>query len=506
MQSDDDEQDGSGANQIELIKSYFAFARRAVGKRRSLTAAIFAVVVVLVSVGLAIWPRSYQSELRMMVQRSSVLDTDDRAANPLQGASDVVTRYENLEALVKQLELAKTWSASRPPALALKDRVLEAFRGTPSEKDFNDALVTMLEGRLWASAEDQNLTIGASWSDPETARRIVEAAKESFLQSRHAAEISVIQEKMSILEGHSTRLRGEIEGIAQELGRVKEEKLAAAEKAARKVSEAAAGTPAPAPRVAMPRRSEPSPAASSPPVTEADLATLKEDLETKKRKLSELQGRRQQSQLEAKGRLVDLKLKFTDDHPEVRSAEQRVALLGQVPIEESTLSGEVEALQARVKQVTAAARLDAAAAAAPVRPGGTTAASPTPNDTLPSEILRLLDDSNEMDPAISAQLSTALSKYSEIRGEIRSARINLDTAQAAFNHRYKIVVPASLPLKPSKPKVPLVLGVGFLVALALALIVPIVLELKNGIIVERWQVHQIPIPVLGELHLPPRDQ
>jgi uncharacterized protein involved in exopolysaccharide biosynthesis len=110
-----------------------------------------------------------------------------------------------------------------------------------------------------------------------------------------------------------------------------------------------------------------------------------------------------------------------------------------------------------------------------------------------------------MDPAVSAQLSTALSKYSELRGEIRSARIRLDTAQAAFNYRYKIVAPASLPAKPHKPKVPMILAIGVLAALGLALLVPIALELKTGIIVERWQVHQLPIPVLGELSMPPRD-
>jgi uncharacterized protein involved in exopolysaccharide biosynthesis len=508
---DGEEEGASAAQQLELVKSHLAFARKAVGKRRGLTAAIFLVVTVLVSVALAIWPRAYQSELRMMVQKSSVLDPDDRS-NPLASASDVITRHENIEALVKQVELAKTWDVSRAPALRVKDRVMEAIRGKPNEQALNDALVTMLENRIWAKAEENSLEIGAEWSDAETAARIVEAAKESFLASRHVAEISVIEEKMSILEGHSTRLRTEIEGIAQELGRLKDEKLAAAEKAARRVSEAAAGSAAPAPapppiRVAAAPR--PAPSATAAAVTEEDLLALKEDLAIKKKKLSDLQARRNQSVLEWKGKLVDLKLKFTEDHPEVRSAEQRIAILGQVPVEESTLVGEVEALEARVKRADASARLEAAAARTG-RGGGGVAAVPSataPNaaDALPSEILKLLDTSNQMDPAVSAQLSTALSKYSELRGEIRSARIRLDTAQAAFNYRYKIVAPASLPGKPSKPKVLNVLVIGLLGALALALLVPIALELKTGIIVERWQVHALKIPVLGELSLPPRD-
>jgi capsular polysaccharide biosynthesis protein len=61
-------------------------------------------------------------------------------------------------------------------------------------------------------------------------------------------------------------------------------------------------------------------------------------------------------------------------------------------------------------------------------------------------------------------------------------------------------------MKPSKPKVPLVLAVGFAVALALSLLIPILLELKTGTIVERWQVHQLNLPILGELHIPPSDR
>jgi len=499
-----EEQGSSTASQIELLKSYLAFARRSVGNRRGKAAFIFVAVMVLVIGALVVWPREYQSELRMMIQRSAVLDPDEKA-NPLAGASDVITRRENVEELVKQLDLAKTWDTSRPPALRLKDRMMETLRGKPSQQDLTDALVTMLENRLWARTDDNRLIIGAEWSDPQMARRIVEVAKESFLESRHTAEISVIEEKMSILEGHATRLRTEIDGIAQELGRLKDEKIAAAEKAARQVSEAAAGTPTPGPvRVASPRRVA-APAASAPPVAEEDLPALKEELDAKKRKLGELQARRSQNLLESKGKLVDLKLKYTEDHPEVRAAEQRVALLSQDPPETTALAAEVQSLEARVKRDTANARLEAAAGARSSG-GGAVAPPPSATEALPTEILKLLDNSNDLDPAVGAQLSTALSKYSELRSEIRSARIALDTAQAAFNYRYKIVVPASTPLKPSKPKVPLTLLAGLMLALALALLIPVALELKTGIIVERWQVQQIPVPLLGELRLPPRNE
>ena len=47
------------------------------------------------------------------------------------------------------------------------------------------------------------------------------------------------------------------------------------------------------------------------------------------------------------------------------------------------------------------------------------------------------------------------------------------------------------------------IGGGLFAALLLALLVPILLELRTGIIVERWQVQQLRLPILAELPLPP---
>ena len=108
-----------------------------------------------------------------------------------------------------------------------------------------------------------------------------------------------------------------------------------------------------------------------------------------------------------------------------------------------------------------------------------------------------------MDPALSAQISGAVARYGALRDDIRAGRMQLDTAQAAFDHRYQIVVPAEVPNVPTKPKPPLIFAVGFVMSLLLALLVPILAELRRGIIVERWQVTQMALPVLAELKLPP---
>jgi len=87
---------------------------------------------------------------------------------------------------------------------------------------------------------------------------------------------------------------------------------------------------------------------------------------------------------------------------------------------------------------------------------------------------------------------------------VRAGKISLDTAQAAFNHRYQVIVPVDVPNKPIKPKGIVILGAGIFVSLLIALLIPILLQLRNGVIVELWQVHAFQLPVLGELRLPPR--
>ena len=108
-----------------------------------------------------------------------------------------------------------------------------------------------------------------------------------------------------------------------------------------------------------------------------------------------------------------------------------------------------------------------------------------------------------VDPAIAAQFRYAVGKYTTVRDQISSARIELDTAQAAFQHRYKVVNPAEVPNRPVKPKVPVLVSGGMLGGLVLALALPILLELRRRRFVERWQVVQIRLPVLAELQFPP---
>src|SRR5215471_14852887 len=124
--ADDDDDDGdeeqSGGLPIELILSYLAFAKQALKKRIVLETTIFVVVTAITLVVATLWPRTYHSESRLMAQRSDVLATrGDSIGDALRGAPDVVLARENLQKIVKQLDLVKSWEERRPPLLRVKD-------------------------------------------------------------------------------------------------------------------------------------------------------------------------------------------------------------------------------------------------------------------------------------------------------------------------------------------------------------------------------------------------
>jgi DNA repair exonuclease SbcCD ATPase subunit len=379
----------------------------------------------------------------------------------------------------------------------LRDRLLDIIRGGhPSEEDVQNGLVSYLQSRLSANSTDSVLTITADWQDPQMASRIVAAAQEIFLESRHVAEISTIQEKITILDGHAVKLRQEIDTMAEQLQHIREDRLAEAGKAAKDL-ESAVAAPTGAPAPAAPRR-----VARTAAEADADLPRLKEELEQKKHALGEIEGDRKRRLLDARARLAELQPKFTEAHPAVRLAAQYVDSLVHPSEQATALEADIATLTSEIKhrEGTKSESSSGSAGSAPAAAAPAASAA----ELLPSKVMKLLDEGVGVDPAVNAQLQSAITKYASLRDSIRSARIELDTAQAAFNHRYKVIEPPEPPSKPSKPKVPLLLAGGLIASLFLALAIPVLAELRSGIMVERWQVNQIKLPILAELPFPGR--
>jgi len=478
--------------QMEVVRSYLAFAWRAIRPRWFWTAGILSIGVALTMVVVRYFPRTYSCTTAMMAIENPGLDTYG-APSPFSGAGPLITRQENLEVLVRETGLAQKFSQRRPPLLAFKDRVIQRLFGAWDEKTMAAIVVGTLQSKITVGTDTAgNLTITVDWSDGKTAAELAEAARQGFLRTRHTAEVSAFEAKMSILDEHASKMRAEVQTLADQINSAHAERVPKAAPGAPGLPTTGVplATPTPA-RAGVVRRPSPITAAMT-----ADLPEQRAKLADLKRQLAELENDRERRLREERGKLAELQLHLTPSHPQVVTEQERISLLSQVPSEVALLRTEVADLEGTLRQREVLANRTPGSAAS----GGvqTSAASAG----LPTEIIQALEN-DDVDPVLATQISGAVSRYGSLRDDIRAGRIQLDTAQAAFEHRYQIVIPAEVPTIPIKPKPPLIFGVGLGLSLLLALILPILAELKRGIIVERWQVNHMALPVLAELKLPP---
>jgi capsular polysaccharide biosynthesis protein len=113
------------------------------------------------------------------------------------------------------------------------------------------------------------------------------------------------------------------------------------------------------------------------------------------------------------------------------------------------------------------------------------------------------EERNPMAVYARGQLRDAMDKYATLRAQVQAAQIDLETAQAAFKYRYRVLSPAQVPRKPTKPSVPLLSVLALLSGLLSAVVVVTIVEVRAGRLVERWQIETLlGAPVLGQIELP----
>lgn len=498
MSTDDETENEEGSAspgiQAELLKSYLAFAKRALARNWLASALVLTTVVAMTIVVAKYWPRTYHCEAKLMVEINDALighgGTQNNVAS-LRGAANVISRHENLEAIIKHTDLVHLNAARRPPILKFKDRMVEKFFGKMDDDDAARAMVWTLETRLFADATDQQLVIGADWGDPETSALIVQNAMDNYLESRHTAEISAIAEYISILEGHANDLKNEVEALAAQVQDARKKRR---DEVKEKLKLAKGDTPAPQVVVRRP--------VALPVIRDGeDSVATRAAIDAKRQAIADLEGQRQRRLLELQAKYDELKTRYTPAHPVMEDLQQQINAASHESPPVSALKSELRDLEGQQEKRSAGMAVGSALLGSGVRTSGL-----PPDVQLPDDVVNLLNSArpdDDTDPALGAQFGYAVAKFSTLRTQISEARIELDTAQAAFTRRYKVVSAPEVPNKPIKPKVPVIIGVGFFLGLALGAVMGIGLELRRGKIVEAWQVQELALPVLAELQFPP---
>ncbi|MGZ6072120.1 MAG: chain-length determining protein, partial [Myxococcaceae bacterium] len=114
------------------------------------------------------------------------------------------------------------------------------------------------------------------------------------------------------------------------------------------------------------------------------------------------------------------------------------------------------------------------------------------------------DDPREAeDPDIDyakSQVRHAITRYNGLLDKVEAARLEQDSAQAAFKYRYTVIKPAQKPRGPIKPRPALLIPASVVAGLLLGIIATALIDLWSRKLLEPWQVeHALGIPLLGEV-------
>ncbi len=466
---------------VGQLRAMLGFPWRALRRRRRLAWGAFGAVSAAAVLAAGLTPRQYDVETSILAQRNFVMPAlgNPRRAVPAESdaptrmAAEAVLNQANLVALVREVGLEQAWPRLRSPAGRIKDAVKEALGVKMPADERRKEIVGYLEHQLWVTTDEGTVRIGVHFPDPALALQLVQAAQRNFLEARHASEQSLIGESIGILESHVAEAHAQIDTA---LSQVKQLTPTAAHAPVVRVAPAAWGG-------VSRRRSDPAAAA------------LSRDLAVERATIASAESDRAQRASALKAHLAELRLTHGAAHPDVVNTQQALAALAAEPPELAVHRATERQLASQV------AAVGGSAADAVQSPAGAEASIAT------TALARLAAPVDTLeDPRLTyarSRLKIAVADYEDLLDRLEAARIELETAKAAFKYRYTVITPAQLPTHLARPNVPLVLVGGFAVAALLAAFAAVAADLVGGRLVEAWQVSRlVGLPVLGEAPRP----
>ncbi len=449
---------------------------RSVGRHKLVFLSVLLGIVGATVALLAGLPRTYEVQTTLQVEKNEVIGSltnrvaaaPQRNDSPIKQAFETVQRRDNLIGLIRETDLLKRWPEHRAPLLRLKDAIWARLFPPRTEEEQIDAFVGLLERNLWVNIGEGTVTIGIRFPDPQLAYSLVEAAQESFLEARHVAEISTIADAILILENRSVQDRETVDKALQRLAELRETR---ASKTGRRL-------PARVPTVSL------------GPAPDRQTSELVVQVESRRRAISDLEELRRRRVTELETRLQEQRALYSDNHPAVQDTLQSLAAIRKE-------SPQVQALRQELGPMEAELRQRGLLSDVPFR-GRRTAPLATP-DTL----LGLGDPREEEDPDIEyakSQVRHGITQYNAILDRIEAAKLEQDSAQAAFKYRYTVIRPPQRPRGPVKPKPLVIIPASVMAGFFLGVIGTGLIDLSSRKVIEPWQVeHTIGLPLLGDV-------
>jgi len=462
----------------QLIGSYAGFVLHSIRRHKLLFSSIWLGIIAFSALLMWAMPKTYQVKTTLQANRNQImpaLSNPTRAIpmdadTPTRQAAETVQRYDNLVALIQQTELIKNWQLNRAPLLRVKDALWRVLFKPPKPEDQVEDFVYYLRNRLWVTTGEGTVTIGIEFPDAHQAYRLVNTAVENFLEARHAAEVSTISEAITILESRAEQAHQALAASLRQLEAARDERAVRLGRRAR-------------------TRSPGDARASAEPDQESSRLLLA--VQSKRRAISDLEEFRRRRSTELQTKLQENRSVYAANHPMILDIEQSLDAVRTESPQVSTLKRELASMEGELKKRGVA---DPATAPEVGRPTAI---------VIQAERLGAFDPLEAEDPQIGylrEQVNFALTKYNSFLDRIEGARLELDSARAAFKYRYTVLTPVQMPRGPTKPKPKLVLGASLVAGLALALLISTFLDLRSRKFLESWQVERaLKVPLLGEI-------
>lgn len=453
------------------------FPLRALQRHRKLSATLFALLLVAVAGTIAVTPKHYVIETKFFAEKNFVMPAlgNPRRAVPSEGdsptrlAQEAVMKRTNLMEIARKTKLLSYFDQMRSPLGQMKDKVTGVLRGPASDADKLEALLGVMEQRMWVTSAEGTVAIGIDWPDAALGYRIVQEAQQNFFEQRHASEVSLIGESIGIIEGHVLSAQRAIQEAQQQINAF------------------------------VPKRAQisiPRPVASSGSTGASQaVIELQADLRAKEQAIADIATSRNQRLAALQTALAEMRTKFGPAHPDVSAMEENIRSLAQPSTQLAQLRQEEQDLRSRLislgaregvqVQLTQQSSFDQQYAAAAL-----------------ASLSAIRADSQEAPEVTFARsrLKIATNDYESLLDRLEGAKIEMETARAAFKYRYVVITPAVIPKRAAKPKIPLMIAGGIILASLLTLFVAIMMDFGGGRLIEPWQVdRQLGVPVMAEV-------
>jgi uncharacterized protein involved in exopolysaccharide biosynthesis len=457
------------------------YVGRAVLRRKLVAATTFFGTVVLVVLA-ALWmPRTYRVEARILTNNTDL----EEIVNPTRFQSNdpmtknVVERFlarENMLGLVVDANLEKAWDEQRGVIGEAKDAIRTALFGPIAQKDKEEALYEIAKRKVHLFLEGDIVVCRAEWTDAKTTLTLAQVCEKRFLAMQRERELSQKRESVALLERNVESSQKDLDASYATLEKTIQGKGASVAqlKAVRQRRASAGGGGA----------------GGASKGSLAEVERLKEIRDEKKAVIGDIERNHRATVVQASGALVKLRETLGPDHPDLKQAARVVEEESRPPPELLKLKSEVAQLEAQIDRLSS--RGD----------------PPKERGTIVEEVVAVPEGPKDIkdDPEVErmmTNITVAEQGHWELLDRLATAKIEVQTAEAAFAYRYITVYPPLLPKKAVSPNVGGLVGAGVLAAFVLAFLLAIAADVLAMRVMETWQIERfLGLPVLGEIGPP----